>query len=119
MPKSKKSKSKPQKWYMRLDQDDVDAAFEEATTDAYGLEEQHTSLFQAITDELEFPWLASVLGETNPFIALRIADNFHLTNRFRSLPCQLDAMNDGATLGVLLYVVCTRVGMNARSWRST
>lgn len=63
MPKSKKPKSKPGKWYEQLDQEEVDAAFEEATVDAYEADEQLSGLFNAIGEELVFPWQASVLGE--------------------------------------------------------
>ena len=79
MPKSKKPTTKPSNWYLQLDQDDVDAALDaardEATTDAYDLYEQHTGLVQAISDEMQFPWLASVLGETVSVVNIEMPDN--------------------------------------------
>ncbi|MEQ1828175.1 MAG: hypothetical protein ABL921_19605 [Pirellula sp.] len=75
MPKSKKLTSKPTKWYMQLDQDEVNAALEEATVDAYDLEEQHTGLFHAVAEEMKFPWQGSALGETLTVVDAAMPDD--------------------------------------------
>lgn len=63
MAKSSKSKTGEKGWTHGLDEQEVLDAFEEATVDAYGEYEQHSSLLTAIGDELEFPFRANVLGE--------------------------------------------------------
>ena len=51
-------------WVEQLDSDEVDAAREDATVDAYGDYEQHTGFMTALGDELVFPFNAKVMGET-------------------------------------------------------
>lgn len=61
-----KSRKKPAAitWNKSLDADAVREAFAEATVDAYGDSEQHTSLYYTLKDQLAFPFPARVLGET-------------------------------------------------------
>ncbi len=75
MPKSKKSKSKKIHWYQELNESDVDSAFEEATVDAYDPSEQLQGLFNALEDELVFPFLVSALGEELTATNIEMADN--------------------------------------------
>ena len=51
------------KWYETLTQADIDAAYEVATADSFGEDEQASGLFCSIYDELICPWQAKVLGE--------------------------------------------------------
>ncbi|MDX1929678.1 MAG: hypothetical protein SFV81_24340 [Pirellulaceae bacterium] len=60
---SSKRDTKAPKWYEELNQADIDAAYEQATTDCYGEDEQATGLFCALYDELICPWQAKVTGE--------------------------------------------------------
>lgn len=57
-------------WYKSLDEDAVRQAIEEATVDAYSDSEQHNSLFDAIEQELAFPFPARVLGEKVSVVAV-------------------------------------------------
>ncbi len=75
MPKSKKSKSKKIHWYQELNQDEVDSAFEEATVDAYDPSEQLMVLFNAVEDELVFPFQVCALGEELTATSIEMADN--------------------------------------------
>jgi len=54
---------KPLRWTDQLDEAAVREAFEEACTDAYGEDEEHTGLLTAIEQELSFPFRAAVLGQ--------------------------------------------------------
>ena len=75
----KKSESaKPNKWYEQLDQHAIKVAFEDATVDAYGDDEQLTGLFYAIADDMAFPWQANVLGDTVAVVGAEMPDNDRL-----------------------------------------
>ena len=62
-------------WAATLDSEAVEEAIEEATVDAYGDDEQHTSLLTAIGDELQFPFSAKVLGETVSIVDMEWPEN--------------------------------------------
>ena len=51
-------------WIEQLDAEEVEAARDVATVDAYGEYEQHTGFMTALGDELAFPFKAKVMGET-------------------------------------------------------
>ena len=51
-------------WIERLDAEEVEAAHEDATVDAYDEYEQHTGFMTALEEELAFPFKAKVMGET-------------------------------------------------------
>lgn len=59
----RKPKGEPKRWTDGLDADEVRAALEEATVDAYDESEQHTGLLTMVENELVFPFRARVLGE--------------------------------------------------------
>ncbi len=71
MAKSSKSKSNGKSWTQGLQAEDIRDAFQEATIDAYGDYEQHTSLLTALEDNLAFPFQAKVLGETVGIVGLK------------------------------------------------
>ena len=52
-------------WIEQLNPEEVDAAHDDATVDAYGDYEQHTGFMTALGDELAFPFKARVMGETH------------------------------------------------------
>lgn len=51
-------------WIERLDGEEVDAAHEAATVDAYDEYEQHTGFMTALEELLAFPFSAKVMDET-------------------------------------------------------
>ena len=60
------AKSKPHAksaWTDRLDGEEVQSAYEDATVDAYGEDEQHSGLLTMIQQELVFPFRATILGD--------------------------------------------------------
>ena len=74
MPK-RTTKKTSSDWTATLDSEAVEEAMEEATVDAYGVDEQHTSLLTAIGDELQFPFSAKVLGETVTIVDMEWPEN--------------------------------------------
>jgi hypothetical protein len=71
MAKSSKSKIKSERsWFQKLDPDLIREAFDQATVDAYGDDEQHTALLTAIEDQLEFPFEAQVLGKAGRVVGM-------------------------------------------------
>ena len=51
-------------WIERLDAEEVEAARDVATMDAYGDYEQHTGFMTALEEELAFPFNVKIMGET-------------------------------------------------------
>jgi len=51
-------------WTEQLNPEEVDAAHDDATVDAYREYEQHTGFMTALGDELALPFKAKVMGET-------------------------------------------------------
>lgn len=60
--RSQKKPSSPTDWTRQLDTDAIDAAWDEATVDAYDDEEQLGGIMNAIENELQFPFAARVMG---------------------------------------------------------
>jgi hypothetical protein len=75
MAKSSKSKSRESSWTSNLDKQAIRDAFEEATVDAYGDEEQHSGLLTVIGDELAFPFSVKVLGEVVDVVGMEWPKN--------------------------------------------
>ena len=82
-PSSKNSMSTS--WTNPLNPDDINAARDEALTDAYGDYEQHTAFLAALENELRFPFKAIVLGETVSIVSMKWpeGDEFGLDLIFR------------------------------------
>ncbi len=80
MTKRKSKPPSPTAWIDRLDPDEIEAAYDEATTDAYGDDEQHTGLLNAIGDEVAFPFSAKVMGQVVQIVRIQWpnADEFGL-----------------------------------------
>ena len=75
----KKSKSTESiKWYESLDKEAIKTAFEDATVDAYGDDEQHTGLFHVIAEDIEFPFQGSVLGDEVTVVRAEMPDSDRL-----------------------------------------
>ncbi|MEO2016306.1 MAG: hypothetical protein ABGZ53_18255 [Fuerstiella sp.] len=64
----------PTDWVNHIDADDIAAAYGEATTDAYGDDEQHTGLLTVIGDQLQFPFKGRVLGQIVNIVAMEWPD---------------------------------------------
>ena len=80
-PKSNMKKSKssqPAKWYHQLNRDAVNEAFEDATVDANGVNDQLTGLFYTIAEDMEFPFQGSVLGDIVSILDVEMPDNDRL-----------------------------------------
>lgn len=75
MPKRASKNSTSSDWTQQLNPEDVEAAMEEATVDANGVDEQHSGLLSAIGDELQFPFPAKVLGETVTIVDMEWPEN--------------------------------------------
>jgi len=70
----------PTGWIDTLDADEIELAYEEATTDAFGDYEQHTGLLTAIGHEVAFPFPAKVMGQVVQIVRMQWpnADEFGL-----------------------------------------
>ncbi len=69
----KKSRAKPKSsldWIQQVDPEDIAAAYDESTTDAYGDDEQHTGLLTSLGDELQFPFKGKTLGQQVQNVAM-------------------------------------------------
>jgi len=75
MPKRAHKKATCSDWTQQLDAEAVEAAMEEATVDANGVDEQHSGLLTVIGDELQFPFSAQVLGETVTIVDMEWPEN--------------------------------------------
>ncbi|MBI1313715.1 hypothetical protein GC176_20680 [bacterium] len=62
-------------WTATLDQDAVREAREEATVDCYDEREQHSGLLTMIEQELQFPFLARVIGENVTIVGMEWPDD--------------------------------------------
>ena len=77
--KVRKSKStKPIKWYESLNQDAIEEALEDATADSMDDGEQLAGLFYSIAENMAFPWLGSLLGETVSVVDVEMPDSDRL-----------------------------------------
>ena len=62
MAKRSRARSSPTDWVKLLDEDAIDAAWEEAVADACDDEERIAGFANAIDNELQFPFPAKVMG---------------------------------------------------------
>ena len=62
MAKRSRAKSSPTDWVKLLDEEAIDAAWEEAVADACDDEERLAGFANAIENELQFPFPAKVMG---------------------------------------------------------
>ena len=74
MNKNVSKPSSPTAWIDTLDPEDIAAAYEEATVDAYDEEELLTGLITAAEESLEFPFPAKVMGQVVQIVAAEWAD---------------------------------------------
>jgi len=72
---ARQAKATRKNWTERLDPEEVQAAFEAATVDAYDPCEQHSGLLTMIEDELTLPFKAKVLGELVAVVGMEWPDN--------------------------------------------
>lgn len=74
MAKTNKKKSEAS-WYKELNEVAVSEALDEATVDAKDESEQHSGLFYAIAEEMQFPFAAKVLGEDVKVVSAEWPEN--------------------------------------------
>ena len=77
--KVRKLKStKPIKRYESRNQDAIEEALEDATVDSMDDGEQLAGLFYSIAENMAFPWLGSLLGETVSVVDVEMPDSDRL-----------------------------------------
>ena len=71
--RSKKPAS-PASWIETFDADEIAEAFEEATVDSMDEDEQHSGLATMVQEEVEYPFLAKVMGQEVQVVAAEWPD---------------------------------------------
>ena len=75
MPKRTPKKTSPTRWTNRLDPEAVDAAYEDATVDAYDEEEQYSGFLSVLEDELVFPFSAKIFDDVVTVVDFEASDD--------------------------------------------